>query len=237
MEQKKIFVFSHNYIALNWHDIVSEQLELLLRSGLYDRATQIFYCCYADNEFDFFKFYNLVKNKDVQKKITIVNHSVNDGEKETLVFMQRICKNFPDSHLLYYHTKGVTSKFKNNSLIEKNVVSWRKLMEFFNIEHWDKCIEKLSNHDVCGVLYRFWINPVLEAYYYAGNFWWTNSDYFNTLPSLENLDGALWCESIITSLPHRWFNFYPHYYSEQELYDRYYDPNEYRNCFDNYSQP
>lgn len=231
MENKKILVFCHNYIDFNWYDIVFEQLEKLFKGGLYNAATHIYYCCYANDQFQLYRFCNLIKEKDTQKKITIINHPTNDGEKETLVFMQRVCRNFTNAHLVYYHTKGVTSKIKNNLLSQENVTSWRRLMEFFIIENWDRCIEKLSNHDVCGVLYSYWSNSIIQDFYYAGNFWWTNSNYFNRLPSMEDKEGFVWCEKLITSIPHVWFNFYPMVYSGPQLYDKYYDPNDYIKTF------
>jgi hypothetical protein len=230
MENKKILVFSHNYIDHNWFGIVSEQLELLIKSELYSEATNIFYCCYANNEFDFYKFYNLVRKYDQQQKINIINHALNDQEKQTLIFMQQVCKNYPDAHLLYYHTKGVTTKYRNNDVQERNVTSWRKMMEYFNIENWRKCIEKLNDgNDVCGVLYGYWISSHHQGNYYAGNFWWTNSGYFNKLPDMEHRDNRMGCESLITSIPHRWHSFYSS--SEISLYEKYFDPEEYRKFF------
>ena len=229
MDHKKILIFSHNYVAHNWLDIVKEQLELLVESGLYEKSSSVFYCCYAEDEFDFYKFYNLVKKYDIKQKINIISHSCNDNEKQTLLLMQQICKNHPEAYLLYYHTKGVTTKHRNDIIQERNVLSWRKLMEYFNIENWQKCIDKLSTGcDICGVLYGYWFSNHHEGNYFAGNFWWTNSNYFNKLPSIENSDNRMGCESLITSLPHVWHSFYSY---SGDLYNHYFDPEEYRNFF------
>lgn len=230
MDDSKIIVFSHNYVAHNWFDIVSEQLDLLVSSELYKNSYKIFYCCYAENEFDFYKFYNLVRKHDLNQKINIIIHPINDNEKQTLLLMQQICKNFSNSYLLYYHTKGVSTKFRNDIIQEKNVTSWRKMMEFFNIKNWDKCIDKLkSGSDVCGVLYNYWASIHHQGNYYAGNFWWTTTEYFNQLPSVENEDNRMGCENLITLLPHRWHSFYS--ISAENLYDKYFDPKDYENLF------
>lgn len=230
MEDKKILIFSHNYIANNWFEIVEEQLQLLLNSGLYDKASNIFYCCYAENEFDFYKFYNLVKTKDQKHKINIITHSINDNEKQTLLFMQLVCKSYQDAYLLYFHTKGVTTKQRNETIQDVNIKSWRMLMNFFNIENWNKCIQKISEgNDICGVLYGYWVSNHHQGSYFAGNFWWTNSNYFNQLPSMENRDNRMGCETLITSLPHRWHSFYS--CPSGGLYDIYFDQEDYRNFF------
>jgi len=227
---KEILIFSHNFIAHNWYYIVHEQLELLHKRELYQNASKIYYCYYAEEEIEAFKFFSLVKKFDKDKKITIVNHAINDCERQTLWFMQEICKNHSDAYLLYYHTKGVTSKFRNGELSQKNVESWRKAMEYFNIEKWRDCIERfeMTPIDICGIFYGHWISSVCDAWYYAGNFWWTKSSYFNKLPSMKDRDNWMGCETLITSLPHVWHNFYEHDVPCASLYEVYYDPSRYR---------
>lgn len=228
MNNKKILVFSHNYIAHNWLTIVKEQLELLKTSGLYEAAHQVYYCCFAEDPFDFCKFYNLVRSLDQKQKIIIINHAINDCERQTLLFMQRVVKNYTDAYLLYYHTKGVSTKFRNDLVSEKNVTSWRKMMEYFNIENWKISIQKLEEgSDICGALYGFWMSQHHQGHYFGGNFWWTHSEYFNKLPSMEERDNWMGCETLITSIAHVWHSFFPGY-PGKSLYDSYFDPKNYK---------
>lgn len=226
---KEILVFCHNFIAHNWFPIVSEQLELLHKSELYQNTSKIYYCYYAEEETEAFKFFSLVKKFDKDNKITIVNHSINDCERQTLWFMQEICRNYSDAYLLYYHTKGVSTKARNEDVVQKNVESWRKIMEYFNIEKWENNIEKLQESiDVCGIFYGWWTSASYSGEYFAGNFWWTKSSYFNRLPSMKDRDNRMGCETLVTSIPHVWHNFYQHNIPCSSLYDVYYDPSNYR---------
>lgn len=229
---KPILVFAHNYIEHNWHEIVEEQLSKLVRSGLYDEATEIYYGAYANDNFQLYKFINVVKFWDLKNKIRIVIHPFNDGEKQTMILLQETIKSYPDAYVLYYHTKGITS-LQNHSnhlpnLEYKNVESWRHLMEYFNIEMWENCISTFENHeilDIAGCLYVDWTgNPY--KHFYAGNFWWAESKYLSTLPDMKERDNRMGCELWIGSMPHEWVNFYPS--KGGNIYYENFDPQDYR---------
>ena len=149
---KPILVFSHNYIDHNWHEIVEEQLSKLIRSGLYDEATEIYYGAYANDNFQLYKFINIVKFWDLKNKIRIVIHPFNDGERQTMILLQETIKSYPDAYVLYYHTKGITSipnhEHHLGKIDYKNIESWRHVMEYFNIECWDECIHTFKNNEI-----------------------------------------------------------------------------------------
>jgi hypothetical protein len=77
--------------------------------------------------------------------------------------------------VLYIHTKGVTQA-------SNPVIDWRKMMEYFCIEQWNSCLEKLNEHDTVGCLY---MDDCYYGYFphYSGNFWWVNSAYVCKLNS------------------------------------------------------
>jgi hypothetical protein len=57
--------------------------------------------------------------------------------------------------------------------------------DYFNIENWTDCIEKLDEgFDCCGVNWLPELNPPC----FSGNYWWANSSYLKTLPRINNLN-------------------------------------------------
>ena len=202
---KPILVFAHNYIDHNWHEIVEEQLSKLVRSGLYDEATEIYYGAYANDNFQLYKFINVVKFWDLKNKIRIVIHPFNDGEKQTLILLQETVKNYPDANILYYHTKGITSIQTHEqhlgSLDYKNIESWRHVMEYFNIEQWKDSIANLRSDEIIDTTGCLYVGESGYPYqfFYAGNFWWAKSSYINKLPDMKKRDNRMGCELWIGS--------------------------------------
>ena len=229
---RKIIIFSHNYLVNNWKEIVIDQLNKLVSSGLYTIADEIYYCAYSVNNENYFEFCKLIDNYDSLKKFTIVRHTKNLYEISTLDLLQSIVKQ-KKCYVLYYHTKGVTA-VKNYSVeVQKNIVSWRNIMNYYNIEKWKNAINALDvGHDMYGVLYSNYIihgtngSPDRNVNFYAGNFWWCTSKHINKLPSAKNLDNYKDVESFITSIPHKWANTpFP---TAGNIYLRYFDPQTYR---------
>lgn len=231
---KPILVFSHNYIDHNWHEIVEEQLSKLVRSGLYDEATEIYYGAYANDNFQLYKFINVVKFWDLKNKIRIVIHPFNDGEKQTMILLQETIKSYPDAYVLYYHTKGITSKLNHPdepNFSYRNVESWRHAMEYFNIEEWKTCIQELSigPTNTLGIFY-VGDSGFPYKYFFSGNFWWAKSSYLDTLPSMKERDNRMGCELWIGTGDHYWRNMYPA--KGGVIYEEYYDPKDYRKDLD-----
>jgi hypothetical protein len=228
---KPILIFCHNYIAHNWYEIVDEQLELLVNSELYHNSTQINYGCYAKDKFQLYKFIDLVSKYDTSNKIKIHIHPINDGERQTMILMQDICKNYSDAYVLYYHTKGITSLLTHTYIEDleySNIESWRKCLEYFNIECWRECINNFENNlsvDTIGALYVGNSgNPF--KYFYSGNFWWSKTSYLNNLPDMKERDNRMGCELWIGQNIHNWINLYPS--KGGNIYQEYFDPKEYR---------
>ena len=229
---KPILVFAHNYINYNWFEIVEEQLSKLVNSGLYNRATEIYYGAYAHDQFQLFKFIDLVKFWDTKNKIRITIHPINDGERQTMILLQEIIKSYPDAHVLYYHTKGITSLLNHiddvGDVEYKNIESWRHVLEYFDIELWQDCIKALDEVDVCGALYVSKGSP--WNYFFSGNFWWANSKYLNTLPDMKLRDNRMGCELWIGQGSHSWINFWDS--QGGSMYKEYFDPKDYRKDLD-----
>ena len=105
-----ILIFSHNYLVGEWETIVTEQLQLLLDTKLYQASTKIHYCVFAYENNAYKKFVNLVIQHDPLNKIQIIRHEENKFEFLTLKLLQDTIKQYKEeAYVLYYHTKGLTS--------------------------------------------------------------------------------------------------------------------------------
>jgi len=95
------------------------------------------------------------------------------NEWTTLDLIRKDSEKFGDSdYILYIHTKGAS---KQNDNRYENIVSWRHLMNYFNIEKIKnvfKLFEK-TEFNTYGVM--------LRGYFYSGNFWWAKGSYLKTI--------------------------------------------------------
>jgi hypothetical protein len=96
------------------------------------------------------------------------------NEFVTLDLIEKDKEKFGDSdYILYIHTKGAS---KQNL---ENVISWRQLMNYFNIEKVKnvfKLFEK-TDYNTYGVL----LGTAGKWKLYSGNFWWAKSSYLKTI--------------------------------------------------------
>ena len=218
-KKTKLIVFSHNYLINNWEEILDEQLNLLKSSGLYKNMEWMSLGYYSENVHDSNLFVQKIINFDSDKKMTTIRHDKNFYEYPTIQFLQGFA-NFENQnfYVLYFHLKGVWSqKGKGNPVAIK---SWRKCLEYFTIERWEDCIEKLDEgYEVVGALYNYNEKEPL----FSGNFWWTTTNYIKKLPRLEYIrendpykdlpDNDMgWCrvecEKWINKIPNKFYNFY-----------------------------
>lgn len=227
-----IFIFSHNYLVGDWETIVNEQLKLLLDTKLYGSATKIYYCVFAYENNAYRKFINLVIQHDPLNKIEIIKHEENKFELLTLKFLQDKLKECEqETFILYFHTKGLTSIQNHkdlmtpDSILLKNTTSWRKCLEYFNIECWKNCVDLLPIYDTVGALYVNNGGPVYNNFY-SGNFWWSKSSYLKKLPYFDVNGDRMQAELWIGKTVHYWFNFYSN--KSTDVYLDYHDPKEYR---------
>jgi len=169
-----------------------QQVHRLHTSGLISQASHIHFGVNGDQE-----IFN-VPEKAVIKR----NYNWKE-ETETLISLKNFCKENQDYKVLYFHMKGLTHQCMNGE-------SWRLMMEYFVIDRWKECVEYLNEYDAVGSNLKI-LGPTTWSdgtqtwekagtQHFAGNFWWANASYVNTLDNqfLESnfrLDREFWIGS------------------------------------------
>lgn len=170
IRRNKLAVFYHLYQYGDWQNLLAEQSQLLIDSGLV-KACEFIHVGVSGNNvpksFDKFKF---VKNEEPWTE-----------ETPTLSALKNFCIQNEDYSVLYMHTKGITQPMQST-------YDWRKIMEYFCIEKWQDAVQKLEKHDAVGCLY---MDHCYYGYFphFSGNFWWANASYVNRLNHSYLTDG------------------------------------------------
>jgi glycosyltransferase involved in cell wall biosynthesis len=224
----KIAIFYHVYQYGDWENVFKEQIDKLKKSLLFDIADFIYIGVSGEEILPMTQEdYDRI---DVIQRI--YGEDKKQGEAPTLRSLYEFCKNKQDNwNVLFLHAKGVTwslgdkkklyvssvdeleeiwSNVNNpkNKLLTmdcyKNIIKWRNYIEFFLIEKWRTCVNKLNvpslltqfgtyqTFDTVGTewLPYFAVNELgsKEAIgklhdfgHYSGNMWWANSSYIKTL--------------------------------------------------------
>lgn len=207
----KIYIYYHIFLVNNWLEIVQEQVESLKKSKLLDNSKIKIGAVYNENDLsqnpileNFFKPYKNIE-------ISFIKHNGGFGESETLALLKDDCDSFKEEiYVLYIHAKGVT---QHQTEKEKPVKDWRNMMEYFLIERWENCIEKLKEkYDCCGINYQIHAGniggKVVGIYIFNGNFFWANSEYIKKLKRKTLFEHRYSGENWIGSIEHNAYSFY-----------------------------
>lgn len=176
-------IFWHICELNNWKDIVLDQFETIQNSGLINNIQNIYITFLGQKQENI----NWLLNKN--NKLILYKYS------SSLYLYEKICLDSlfdwslnNTSNVLYIHAKGVTHP--NN----QNVWNWRKMMEHFLINQYDKCLIKLNNEncDAVGCVLTNHgtdrrIKNETHNYHFSGNFWWSNTKYIKTLPKIPDI--------------------------------------------------
>jgi hypothetical protein len=162
-----IFIFFHicpysedNITHIN---ILNEQINKLISSGLYDKCDKLYYGCSCKNcdiiLNDYFK-----KFDKVYKLEDSICPNINSYENTTINGMIKFAKNSKIKFYgLYIHTKGTTTFSQAQNY-------WRHFLMYWLVQKHDICIDIL-NRD----FYTVGVNYLED--HYSGNFFWFSSDY------------------------------------------------------------
>ena len=167
----KLKIYIHVIDFPGWKTILTEQLSKIDDSGLGSEAAEINFC--LNGSLSNFNEWLSTQAGRKNAKFVHVWTSYNLYEYPTLDYIKRQCDTASDdSAVLYLHPKGI-SKVDGKDKME----DWRNYMEYWVIEQYKDCIDKLSTHDAVGVNYRTHPWP-----HFSGNMWWANAAYIKKLP-------------------------------------------------------
>ena len=157
-----VHVYYHIYVIDGVESIIDEQLNLIKTHFDFPYILNVGISIADDNISIDYIINKFEKIRDVRSK---------GNEFVTLDLIEKDKEKFGDSdYILYIHTKGASNQ---------NVISWRHLMNYFNIEKVKnvfKLFEK-TEFNTYGVHYIALNNKS----HYSGNFWWAKSSYLKTL--------------------------------------------------------
>ncbi len=216
-QSRNIIGFIHCYTVNNWMEILYEQTDKIIISGLYEKVDKIYVGLVGPP---------IELSPELPKKFNFMFHMENPeiGESLTLAMLHQKSKTF-DGCIFYIHSKGAS----RNS--PQHQVDWRNYMEYFLIDQPKIVLKELEKVDCVGVNWHILEGTSKSKMYgklvfqptttcFAGNFWWANSEYIRNLPNLFPIKGRfdsefwiglntpkvaeLWCSKV---LHHR--NQYP----------------------------
>jgi hypothetical protein len=198
----------------DWEIRLSGQLKRMKSSSLYEESNEIHLVVTDINNNQKDKIDSLLSE---YQKIRLDYTTRNWYEGHALSKVDNIARTYDDCKILYFHTKGVSNKYKDlisndyYNLKVEGIKCWKELMEYFLIDNWKDCIKKLDEYDTVGV------NNVNNWWW--GNFWWSNSKHIkNNKPFNEYFTGSRWgCESWLHESNYnieniKYYQFYPFSY-------------------------
>jgi hypothetical protein len=163
----KLKVFVHAMDLPNGKEILEEQVELLEKSGLLEAAEEVNMMLHFNES-----SYTWLEER-WQNLPNVSYHLFDEGYKEwyeatTMHHIQELCHETDEEfYVLCMTAKGISHG-------EGQHANWRKYMQYFTVELWKECVEKLDEgYDTVGAAYLN--NPPYP--FYPGTFFWAKASY------------------------------------------------------------
>lgn len=177
----KIKIFVHATDITGDINITREQIELMLTTGLLENfQTEIILCSHYDAG-NYNELTDLITRKCAKSRFIHFNREYKDWyEYTTCLELQKYCNESEEEfYVLYIHNKGAFTRTVGN-------YNWRKYMEYFCVEKWKECIDKLEEgYELVGAAYLDNDREDDKAHYFAGNFFWARSSYIKRCKQLK----------------------------------------------------
>ena len=165
-----VHVYYHIYVVDGVESIIDEQLNLLKNHFDFPYKLNVGISLGNENK-SISNIVDKLKNANV-RDIRFKSH-----EFTTLDLIENDIKSFQDSDsILYFHTKGASHIQESNYI---NVESWRKIMNYFNIEKAKNVFKIFDKTDYNS--YGILLTNSGELNFYSGNFWWIKGSYASTI--------------------------------------------------------
>jgi hypothetical protein len=129
-------VFIHICNIGQWESVLSELMDSIQQSGLYDACVGLYYgCSCLDCEYVVTERMNAAYTKAVPLfTVPAPNHT---HENWTINAVIQFARAHPGSHILYLHTKGVTN-------VSPSQRFWRQWMTNYMVNLWRVCVRLLA---------------------------------------------------------------------------------------------
>lgn len=179
MAAERMFIvgFMHVCMINNWLEIITEQLEIMKDSGLYDEM-RVLNVGAVGNEENLRTLQSFVK-RNRKLDIAVYSDNLSAYEFHTLRFLKDVVDRGTNFYGFYIHTKGVSYPGHHGGKY------WRDYMNHYNLREWKECVRHLHiGYETCGVKY---INKKWPAHY-SGNFFWFKSEYAKTLLPVDKMN-------------------------------------------------
>lgn len=210
MEQE-YYIYYHIYLYMDWIPMVKEQLDKLKDSGLLSKSLLRMGVLHnANAEKEIAKFNELLLNY-YNYEVMFIKDNVATAESETIREMKKFSDESTENvKILYLMTKSMTQQGTENDVA---CGYWRRMMEYFLIENWEKCVSVLDEgYDCCGINYQnhaAHINGETKLIkIFNGNFFWVTSDYVKKIDKNFKFEHKYSAENWILSEEHRAFSFF-----------------------------
>lgn len=185
LKMKKIYGFYHIWLKNHYADIVKEQIDVIVNSGLYDAVEKI-YCGVVGDYNELLNLNNILKE---YPKFVVSEYSTNDNlyEFQTLnILKMKSDAATEDFYAFYIHVKGVSFPESENKIAFYGGEAWRHFMNEYTITQWKRNVDMLDRgHDTSGTQIR---TAREWPFHYSGNMWWATSNYIRTLPPIGKED-------------------------------------------------
>ena len=188
--------FMHVYAVNNWEEIVTRQLKRIRGSPLGAWVEKIFIGINGPQEALRLR---ILRHPKIEILYCIDKPDI--YEALTLSFLRNSCIEGMSDQVFYMHTKGVSRTHPHESVCQGE---WRELMEYYIVDRWKDCLKELREYDVAGVNWHLGqgymgassktAEGTIVTPHFSGNFWWANSTYVLSLPSLYPLTSKYECE-------------------------------------------
>jgi len=207
-----VHVYYHIYAIDGVESIINEQLNLIKKHFDFPYILNVGISIADENK-------SISNILDILDKSKIRDVRAKGHEFVTLDLIQKDREKFGDSdYILYIHTKGASKQKDANY---NNIISWRHLMNYFNIEKVKnvfKLFEK-TEFNTYGV--------ILKGHFYSGNFWWARGSYLKTI-NLENIKlNRFAAETNYIQCGKNWKPYSPYNNEMDNDYETYFKKEEY----------
>lgn len=166
--------FYHIAAMNHWREVVAEQLGVLARAG-FGGLLQI---TFSGPEWDERFIRETCRARGLRYELCQQDTGLTSFEFPALRLLQTVCDQGFDGHVLYFHTKAVSTPQMWERMI------WRWTMNGWCLARWSELETALAQSE-CDAAGTLWVSALHPTGAFAGNFWHAKASYIRTLTPLD----------------------------------------------------